>query len=110
MFFFQAEDGIRDVAVTGVQTCALPILSLLAAGLAAGLVLSFALMWVLSSLLFAVRPYDPVSLGAAAAALALVALVACSIPAWRATRSEEHTSELQSRLHLVCRPLLGNKN
>src|SRR2546429_746730 len=27
LFFFQAEDGIRDVAVTGVQTCALPILS-----------------------------------------------------------------------------------
>src|SRR2546429_5318586 len=27
-FFFQAEDGIRDVAVTGVQTCALPILTL----------------------------------------------------------------------------------
>src|SRR5256884_170750 len=27
-FFFQAEDGIRDVAVTGVQTCALPICSL----------------------------------------------------------------------------------
>src|SRR5256884_6465092 len=25
MFFFQAEDGIRYVAVTGVQTCALPI-------------------------------------------------------------------------------------
>src|SRR2546429_1769276 len=24
-FVFQAEDGIRDVAVTGVQTCALPI-------------------------------------------------------------------------------------
>src|SRR5256884_5816591 len=24
-FFFQAEDGIRDVAVIGVQTCALPI-------------------------------------------------------------------------------------
>src|SRR2546422_4173676 len=27
-FFFQAEDGIRDVAVTGVQTCALPILEI----------------------------------------------------------------------------------
>src|SRR2546429_8123173 len=27
IFFFQAEDGIRDVAVTGVQTCALPISS-----------------------------------------------------------------------------------
>src|SRR5260370_23530815 len=25
MFFFQAEDGIRDSSVTGVQTCALPI-------------------------------------------------------------------------------------
>src|SRR3712207_9193935 len=25
MFFFQAEDGIRDIGVTGVQTCALPI-------------------------------------------------------------------------------------
>src|SRR5256886_5677793 len=26
-FFFQAEDGIRDLTVTGVQTCALPILA-----------------------------------------------------------------------------------
>src|SRR5215208_7650890 len=38
-FFFQAEDGIRDGHVTGVQTCALPIsgvlVSLLAAGIAA---------------------------------------------------------------------------
>src|SRR6266852_7630665 len=33
-FFFQAEDGIRDATVTGVQTCALPISSALA--LAAG--------------------------------------------------------------------------
>src|SRR3989449_5977619 len=30
-FFFQAEDGIRDVAVTGVQTCALPICEVAAA-------------------------------------------------------------------------------
>src|SRR5258708_14497641 len=27
LFFFQAEDGIRDDLVTGVQTCALPILT-----------------------------------------------------------------------------------
>src|SRR5947209_15379155 len=27
VFFFQAEDGIRDIGVTGVQTCALPIFS-----------------------------------------------------------------------------------
>src|SRR5260370_5242126 len=30
-FFFQAEDGIRDSSVTGVQTCALPICLCLAA-------------------------------------------------------------------------------
>src|SRR5256885_6218926 len=29
IFFFQAEDGIRDYKVTGVQTCALPICALL---------------------------------------------------------------------------------
>src|SRR6266699_5083004 len=29
-FFFQAEDGIRDADVTGVQTCALPIYGLVA--------------------------------------------------------------------------------
>src|SRR5437763_2436396 len=28
-FFFQAEDGIRDTSVTGVQTCALPILTVI---------------------------------------------------------------------------------
>src|SRR2546427_1738682 len=28
-FFFQAEDGIRDLTVTGVQTCALPIFELI---------------------------------------------------------------------------------
>src|SRR2546430_13411535 len=28
LFFFQAEDGIRDLTVTGVQTCALPISSM----------------------------------------------------------------------------------
>src|SRR5690606_39897625 len=31
VFFFQAEDGIRDFHVTGVQTCALPILKMLVA-------------------------------------------------------------------------------
>src|SRR2546422_5465940 len=32
-----------------------------------------------------------------------------STPSWMDTRSEEHTSELQSRLHLVCRLLLEKK-
>src|SRR2546430_12011456 len=31
-FFFQAEDGIRDLTVTGVQTCALPIYNALEQG------------------------------------------------------------------------------
>src|SRR5260370_6230926 len=29
LFFFQAEDGIRDSSVTGVQTCALPIFAVI---------------------------------------------------------------------------------
>src|SRR3712207_7162941 len=33
-FFFQAEDGIRDIGVTGVQTCALPISGLTGAAVA----------------------------------------------------------------------------
>src|SRR2546430_12186634 len=31
-FFFQAEDGIRDLTVTGVQTCALPIFIFISSG------------------------------------------------------------------------------
>src|SRR5689334_23556726 len=34
VFFFQAEDGIRDGTVTGVQTCALPILPVAGVALA----------------------------------------------------------------------------
>ena len=44
-------------------------MSLMLAGLGAGLVLSLGLTWVLGSLLFSVRPYDPMSLAAAALAL-----------------------------------------
>src|SRR5690606_40246419 len=36
LFFFQAEDGIRDFHVTGVQTCALPICRVRIAGTRAG--------------------------------------------------------------------------
>src|SRR6266567_6709857 len=35
-FFFQAEDGIRDLTVTGVQTCALPIFRVAAAARESG--------------------------------------------------------------------------
>src|SRR2546427_4523424 len=36
VFFFQAEDGIRDLTVTGVQTCALPISGTRASPVASG--------------------------------------------------------------------------
>src|SRR5258708_31603051 len=38
VFFFQAEDGIRDDLVTGVQTCALPIWTAAEGALARGIV------------------------------------------------------------------------
>lgn len=86
----QQEIGVR-MAIGASRADVLKLIikqgmSLMLVGLAAGLVLSLGLTWVLGSLLFSVRPYDPVSLSAAAAALALVALLACSLPAWRATR------------------------
>src|SRR2546429_828435 len=102
VFFFQAEDGIRDVAVTGVQTCALPIL----------LTTSFkrAYCW---------RKLQPIQRSRAAhfsaEAEKLNSATHCSrqLATYQSVspilRSEEHTSELQSRLHLVCRLLLEKK-
>src|SRR2546422_2892989 len=89
LFFFQAEDGIRDVAVTGVQTCALPIcgwnVGWNGEGVAAG-------------------PEDR------RAARRRPRTGDDGQRTHReGRRSEEHTSELQSRLHLVCRLLLEKK-
>ncbi|HTQ62773.1 MAG TPA: ABC transporter permease [Candidatus Solibacter sp.] len=55
-------------------------------GLALGLIAALMLTRLMSSLLFDVKPSDPLTLGLAAALLALVALTACYIPARRATR------------------------
>src|SRR5690606_40174972 len=46
-FFFQAEDGIRVFHVTGVQTCALPILGAAFIGALINLVFGFIVAWVL---------------------------------------------------------------
>src|SRR3989475_4468680 len=90
IFFFQAEDGIRDLTVTGVQTCALPI----------SLQQAFA------------------ELGAAQCGYCTpgILLTAQALLADRPSptrqeikRSEEHTSELQSQSNLVCRLLLEKK-
>lgn len=61
-------------------------LSLTAIGLALGLVSAAALMRLLSSLLFGVNPFDPVTYVAVAASLGLVALIATWLPARQATR------------------------
>src|SRR2546427_6552891 len=85
-FFFQAEDGIRDLTVTGVQTCALPILG--------------------NTGVRRVRVRHPAS----TRLIPNLQLkgVAVQVRVY-ASRSEEHTSELQSQSNLVCRLLLEKK-
>jgi putative ABC transport system permease protein len=55
-------------------------------GLVLGLFGAYALTRLISSLLFGVTAKDPFTFTAAAVLLALVALLACYIPAWRATK------------------------
>src|SRR2546425_7466252 len=82
-FFFQAEDGIRDKLVTGVQTCALPISRFAQET-------RYSIWSTLS------QPVDSRTDALRAQ--------------WNApARSEEHTSELQSLAYLVCRLLLEKK-
>ena len=61
-------------------------LTLIGLGLVAGFVASLALTRFLSSLLYDVRPWDPVTSSAVAVVLAAVALAASYLPARRATR------------------------
>src|SRR5688572_31751598 len=86
-FFFQAEDGIRDLTVTGVQTCALPILMAGVAEVFRGLDVGGGC-----------RRLGNRRGGGGRRGLGL-----------GAERSEEHTSELQSQSNLVCRLLLEKK-
>ena len=55
-------------------------------GLAAGLVASFVLTGLMSSMLFHVHPFDPLSLGFVTIVLASIAALACLLPARRAMR------------------------
>jgi predicted permease len=71
-------DVLKQVCVEGGRLAAL--------GLGLGLLAALALTRLMASLLFGVKPSDPLTLGSAAALLALVALAACYIPARRATR------------------------
>ena len=61
-------------------------LALVFFGVVVGIVTAFGATRYLQSLLFGVRPTDPVTFLAVCAMLAVVALLACYIPARRATR------------------------
>src|SRR5256885_6895844 len=101
VFFFQAEDGIRDYKVTGVQTCALPILirvgvQRLATAELLDLCLDEAVVcrWIFGWVEGNCRPKAPVDIGRRRG---------------EGVRSGEHTSELQAPCNLVCRLLLEKK-
>jgi ABC-type antimicrobial peptide transport system permease subunit len=61
-------------------------LMLTVVGIAGGLAVAFAMNRMLASLLFGVRPSDPATMGAVVALIAMVAFVACYLPARLATR------------------------
>src|SRR5687767_15177935 len=99
-FFFQAEDGIRDKLVTGVQTCALPICERLeAAKHVSKPLVAAAVRRPVHDLEQLVRNEMHLVLREVRRELGDVK-----------ERSEEHTSELQSLAYLVCRLLLEKKN
>src|SRR5258708_10186601 len=101
-FFFQAEDGIRDDLVTGVQTCALPISIAQAKG---------AKPKSTKAAKDKRAPFLKLAPKRMTKAIKAITNIGnLSNPAsYEATRSEEHTSELQSPDHLVCRLLLEKK-
>jgi predicted permease len=72
------DDVLKQVILEGGRLAAL--------GLALGVIAALVLTRLMASLLFGVKPSDPLTLGLAAALLAFVALAACYIPARRATR------------------------
>jgi predicted permease len=80
-----------DVVALVVKQAAGPV----AAGIALGLVISAALMRVLSGQLFAVKPHDPATFAGVAIVLAAVAMVASLVPARRAA-SVDPTRALHS--------------
>jgi ABC-type antimicrobial peptide transport system permease subunit len=72
----------RDILVLAFR----PGLVLTSIGAVAGVAVSIGAMRLMSSLLFGVSPSDPFTFAAVPILLAAVALTACWLPAWRATR------------------------
>src|SRR5690625_5458663 len=118
IYFFQAEDGIRVGHVTGVQTCALPISPGIAREICGMNTTTNRPMKIESrkgsSRLItgsisrsAMRAPTNRTLPTGGVTTPAEKAYTTMVPKWR---SEEHTSELQSRGHLVCRRLLEKKN
>src|SRR2546430_4403385 len=100
IFFFQAEDGIRDLTVTGVQTCALPICGDKCPAFLAAPPLERPRADGIAMLTCHPIPSMGADTGTTLTFIGGFDDVA---------RSEEHTSELQSQSNLVCRLLLEKK-
>src|SRR3712207_6895284 len=100
-FFFQAEDGIRDIGVTGVQTCALPI--------SGDILFSKAFKLLVAEGRKVGHSENAISEMVARLSNACIYVCEGQAADVGMTRSEEHTSELQSRQYLVCRLLLEEK-
>src|SRR5256885_8970862 len=98
-FFFQAEDGIRDYKVTGVQTCALPICLPVRCRVGSSEIA------VLDH-----RHHGQVRCRVGSSEKQELPGGQQNHVRCRVGRSEEHTSELQSPCNLVCRLLLEKKN
>src|SRR3712207_7964629 len=129
IFCFQAEDGIRDIGVTGVQTCALPICTQAAKDIVDDLTPydnSYEVRLHLKESNEALKliqlkgepPFEGVydvreSINRVEKGITLLPgqllKIANLLRCARRFRSEEHTSELQSRQYLVCRLLLEKK-
>jgi len=90
------EIGIR-VALGAAQGDVLSLIlrqgfTVLAAGIAIGLVVSLAIAKLVTSLIWGVKPYDPITAGLVVGLLLVIGLLACWFPARRATRVDPMTA------------------
>jgi ABC-type antimicrobial peptide transport system permease subunit len=76
----RAADLLRHVMSHGM--------ALTAVGIGLGIAAALSLTRLLGYLLYKVSPRDPMAFGAAFVVMAIVALAACFLPAWRATRTD----------------------
>ncbi|TDI39004.1 MAG: FtsX-like permease family protein [Acidobacteria bacterium] len=84
------EMGVRmALGATGARLIRMVLghgFALVGLGLATGIACAFALTRLLGQLLFEVEPTDPGTFVSVSVFLAVVTLLACLVPAWRATR------------------------